>query len=105
MKLNAIQIQKAVNGQFIVEPNDTSVFAVRAQIDSRKVQCGDMFVAMSGQNSDGHKFISSAIKLGASVIISEKDLEDEVLSLAKSSSTCIIKVDNSIKALQEIAKQ
>ena len=40
--------------------------------DSRKVKKGDTFVALRGISSDGHDYIESAIKNGASKIVCEK---------------------------------
>ena len=41
------------------------------QLDSRKVQSGDLFIAIKGQQADGHQFISMAIAAGASAILCE----------------------------------
>ena len=41
--------------------------------DSRRVKPGDIFVALRGIDGDGHKFISAAIKNGASKVIVEED--------------------------------
>lgn len=43
--------------------------------DSRVVENNDIFIAVSGLKSDGHNHIQEAIANGASVIISEKDVE------------------------------
>jgi UDP-N-acetylmuramoyl-L-alanyl-D-glutamate--2,6-diaminopimelate ligase len=40
--------------------------------DSRKVEKGDVFVALKGTQSDGHTFISEVIKKGASVVVCEE---------------------------------
>lgn len=40
--------------------------------DSRKVQPGDVFIAMGGTHADGHQFISKALENGAKVIIAER---------------------------------
>ena len=40
--------------------------------DSRKVQEGGMFVAIKGYETDGHKYIKSAIEKGAKVIVIEE---------------------------------
>lgn len=37
--------------------------------DSRKAKIGDIFVAIKGYTSDGHKFIESAVKNGASAVM------------------------------------
>ncbi len=41
-------------------------------MDSRTVQNGTMFVAVSGLNVDGHNFVDQAIQKGASVVLLEK---------------------------------
>ncbi len=40
--------------------------------DSRRVTKGSIFVAVRGYNNDGHRYISQAIKNGASVIVAEQ---------------------------------
>lgn len=40
--------------------------------DSRKVIPGDIFIAIKGINSDGHRFIKKAVENGAAVVICEK---------------------------------
>lgn len=50
---------------------DTSVSVTGLHIDSRKVGKGDMFVAIKGTQTDGHKYIDKAIALGAAVIVAE----------------------------------
>lgn len=41
------------------------------EIDSRRIQKGNAFVAMRGTQADGHAFVPKAIELGAAVIICE----------------------------------
>jgi UDP-N-acetylmuramoyl-L-alanyl-D-glutamate--2,6-diaminopimelate ligase len=40
--------------------------------DSRRVMAGDVFVAIRGNQTDGHRFIGDALKKGASVVIAEE---------------------------------
>jgi UDP-N-acetylmuramoyl-tripeptide--D-alanyl-D-alanine ligase len=42
--------------------------------DSRALQTGDVFLALSGPNFDGHKFINQVIELGCSAVIVEHQL-------------------------------
>ena len=37
--------------------------------DSRKTERGDLFVAMTGYETDGHKFISAAAEKGAACVL------------------------------------
>lgn len=48
------------------------------QMDSRKISKGDLFVAISGFEFDGHQFIDDAIKKGAVAVIGEKELDLDV---------------------------
>ena len=58
--------------------------------DSRKVEPGFLFVAIKGFETDGHKYIESAVKNGACAVIGEEDLE---------LSCTYVKTGNSRKAL------
>jgi UDP-N-acetylmuramoyl-L-alanyl-D-glutamate--2,6-diaminopimelate ligase len=44
--------------------------------DSRKVESGDLFVAMAGEYFDGHKYIPNAIEQGAVAVVGEQALTD-----------------------------
>ena len=43
-------------------------------IDSRKVEPGDLFVAMKGGSVDGHDFIGVAVQRGAAAVVGEKEI-------------------------------
>lgn len=46
--------------------------------DSREVAAGDLFVAVSGAASDGHRFVRAAVERGAVAVLAERDLEAAV---------------------------
>lgn len=46
------------------------------QYDNRKIQSGEVFVAVRGFKTDGHKYIKGAIENGAAAIIAEEKPED-----------------------------
>jgi len=44
--------------------------------DSRHVQPGDLFVAISGVNVDGHRFIAEALEKGAGAVVGERSPQE-----------------------------
>ena len=58
-------------------------------IDSRKIEKGDIFIALKGFQSDGHDFIDSCLNKGASFIINEKHNNQNMIKVK--SSKAIIK--------------
>ncbi len=44
-------------------------------LDSRKVQLGNLFVALLGENTDGHRYIPQAIERGAAAVVGSKPQE------------------------------
>ncbi|WP_209124960.1 UDP-N-acetylmuramoyl-L-alanyl-D-glutamate--2,6-diaminopimelate ligase [Alkalihalobacillus sp. BA299] len=63
---------------------------------SKKIKEGDIFVAISGYETDGHQYIEDAIKAGAVAIIGEKNLNDIAIPY--------IRVKNSRIALSKLAQ-
>lgn len=63
--------------------------------DTRELNSGDLFIALKGNNYDGHNYIKEAIEAGASAVIVEQDLNFEEIP--------IIKVANTYQALFDIA--
>ena len=86
-----------------------------AAIDSRQVIPGSLFVAIPGENVDGHNFIEDAFKRGASFALIQKDLPTSFPTLdlrgslqadtpLQFDSPLCLRVDNTISALQQIAR-
>ncbi|MFK7761565.1 MAG: UDP-N-acetylmuramoyl-tripeptide--D-alanyl-D-alanine ligase [Candidatus Midichloriaceae bacterium] len=74
----------------------TSITGV--SIDSRTIEEGDMFFALSGENFNGNDFIDDAIQKGASVCIS-----DDIKKVNSSNVKKVIQVDNVLNALNSLA--
>jgi UDP-N-acetylmuramoyl-L-alanyl-D-glutamate--2,6-diaminopimelate ligase len=51
---------------------NTSLSINKIEFDSRLISDGDMYIAITGVNVDGHSFISQAIQNGANCIVCEK---------------------------------
>ena len=87
-----------------------------AAIDSRQVIPGSLFVAIPGENVDGHDFVSEAFRRGASFALIQHDLQDPhpTLDLRKPldpdslqvtlSQPCCLYVENTLLSLQQIAR-
>ena len=63
----------AISARQIIGPLDRVVESIA--YDSRRVQRNCLFVALRGEKSDGHQFIEQAIEKGASVIVTEQEVQ------------------------------
>ena len=57
---------------------NTSLSINKIEFDSRLISDGDMYVAITGVNVDGHSFISQAIQNGANCIVCEKTPDNKI---------------------------
>ena len=76
---------------------DASVRVTNICTDSRALKAGDLFLALRGENFDGHAFVAKAVEQGAvgAIVESMPDGLPENFT--------VIKVTNALTALQEIA--
>ena len=66
-------------------------------IDSRSISKGSIFFAIKGENFDGNKFADEALKKGSKLAVIDSD------EINFNNNRNIIKVDDSLKALQDLA--
>ena len=71
------EVKKAVGGK-LVSKSDAIVFATSIEIsgvstDTRTIKEGELFIALQGENFDGNKFLSNAMELGASALITNDE--------------------------------
>ena len=76
---------------------NTSLSINKIEFDSRLISDGDMYIAITGVNVDGHSFISQAIQNGANCIVCEKTPEN------KTDGVVYVNVISSRKALAIIS--
>jgi len=82
----------------VINNNNMSEIEISGvNFDSRKIKPGDIFVAFSGENFDGHKYIKKAISKGAAAVICEK------LKYSNEVEVPLIIVKNSRKFMAQIA--
>lgn len=67
-------------------------------LDSRNVRKGDIFFAIKGESSDGHKYIKNSIENGASSVFLEYIPDN--LDLSKIKGISLFKVRNTLAALE-----
>ena len=68
--------------------------------DSRTLQPGDLFVALRGENFDGHTFVRQAAALGAAGAVVDDSFTDELPA-----DFAVIRVTDTLTALQVIASR
>ena len=94
---------------------ETAAVITEAAIDSRQVIPGSLFVALPGENVDGHDFIADAFRRGASFALTQRDMDASFRTLdlrgglqADShpdlTAPHCLRVDNTLSALQQIAR-
>jgi UDP-N-acetylmuramoyl-tripeptide--D-alanyl-D-alanine ligase len=102
-----------------IRPPMATTLITGAEIDSRLVIPGSLFVALPGEHHDGHDFVGEAFSAGASYAFVKRDLssqfntldlrsalqpEELMGMLAKLEGTFCILVNDPLKALQTVAK-
>lgn len=79
--------------------SDQNTEIIRVIIDSREASAGDLFIALRGENNDGHDFVRNALAQGASAAIVDQKFKhkpEENLSL--------IIVEDTMQALEDLGQ-
>jgi UDP-N-acetylmuramoyl-tripeptide--D-alanyl-D-alanine ligase len=98
-----------------VRPEEQTPSISGVVIDSRQAVSGNMFIAIPGENVDGHDFIEDAFRRGASIALIEKEVKADFQTLDLRNgppvdtftylkSPLCLRVDNTVTALQQIAR-
>ncbi len=85
----------ATGGSLVVEGENAGQLAA-IKIDSRRIESGDVFVAISGERFDGHDFVAQVEEAGAGCLIVERIPETPLRIPA-------ILVNNTVHALGDMA--
>lgn len=96
-KLNLRQIITASGGRLL--QGDETQYITGVSIDSRTASAGNLFAAIRGENTDGHKFTAAAFENGCSAaLIDDSSYTDKIPE-----GMSAVLVDDTVKALQDIA--
>ena len=91
MKLN----QVVQNLDILISKGNLDIEITNIQYDSRKVTEGTLFICIKGFNSDGHKYIQSAIEKGAKAFLVQENVNIDGYTF--------IKVEDTRKAMATVA--
>ena len=94
IELTAAQIAAATDGVVLGDPG--AVVAGTVQTDSRLVGPGDVFVALRGEVTDGHRFVGIAVAAGAALVIAEHEIDAPVP---------VVVVADGVVALSDLARE
>ncbi len=109
--LTLADILEALTGK---RPTNAYYVITEAVIDSRQAIPGSLFVALPGDQVDGHDFVAEAFQQGANFALVDKDLSSSYSvvdlregiqpgALEQLELPCCLLVADSLKAMQEIA--
>ncbi|MDA8377140.1 MAG: UDP-N-acetylmuramoyl-tripeptide--D-alanyl-D-alanine ligase [Planctomycetia bacterium] len=80
----------------------TREFTGRVSTDSRDVRPGDLFIAITGPNFDGHHFIPEVLEAGAAGILASHPT-DAAIGSAVAASVTLLQCDDTIRGLNRLA--
>ncbi len=90
------EILKAARGKLLRGVAEEKVRTIST--DTRTLREGDLFIALRGQNFDGHQFVSEALSNGA-----QGAIVSSISSVPADHSGFVLQVDDTLSALGEIA--
>jgi len=70
-----------------------------AAVDSRDIRDGELFVALPGERTDGHRFVGAAIERGAAAVLVTREPED----LAALGDVTVVRTADALSALHALA--
>src|SRR5947209_6357067 len=81
-----------------LEQGDGNISVARISTDSRTIKKGELFVALRGENFDGHKFIDATIKSGAAGAVVDLKWNGKVPD-----KFAVIRAEDTLLAYQNLA--
>ncbi|MHB9037339.1 MAG: UDP-N-acetylmuramoyl-tripeptide--D-alanyl-D-alanine ligase [Armatimonadota bacterium] len=90
--IRAEEVLQAVRGELLAGDLNTKITGVST--DTRTIKPGDLFFALIGDSSEGHKFLADALSKGASGVVVSRKVEARCLA---------IRVEDTLSALGDLA--
>ncbi|MEY2541497.1 MAG: UDP-N-acetylmuramoyl-tripeptide--D-alanyl-D-alanine ligase [Verrucomicrobiota bacterium] len=95
-KLSILQIVDLAGAK--LESGDGNIFVEKVSTDSRTVKPGELFVALRGENFDGHKFVEEVAQKGAAGAIVDLAWLGQVPE-----RFAVLRVEDTLRAYQNLA--
>ncbi len=95
--MTAREVAAAVGG-FVVGCGD--VMLTGAEVDSRRLTAGDLFVALSGARRDGHEFVAEALRVATAALVRQ----DAALETPPD-GRALVRVPDTLAAYHELARR
>ena len=99
LTLTAAELAVATGGR-LVHSSDRPIRG--GAVDSRLVRPGNLFVALAGERTDGHRFLRAAVDAGATALL-VNDLPSETADLAEEGGPTIVAVPDTLLGLHAVA--
>lgn len=93
-RVTADGIARATGGRVV--SGDPGKLCDGAAIDSRAIQGGEIFFALPGTRTDGHRFVRTAAAAGAGAVVVQEEVEAP-------EGVAVIRVADTLQALQDLA--
>ena len=103
MKMQVSEIAQTIGGEMYGEDLLLRHTVEEIVWDSRKVQPGNVFVAMPGEHVDGNDYIGMAVQKGAGAIICTRQPSSSALAIAGEFTCPVFVVDDGVEALELLA--
>lgn len=94
-------LANVTQGQWLVEPDDLDAEVAGLWHDTREIKPGQAYLAIAGDNFDGHAFVDQAFNAGATLAIVQSNHQS---SISNHQSNPVLKVNDTVTALQDLAR-
>ncbi|ATU72338.1 UDP-N-acetylmuramoyl-tripeptide--D-alanyl-D-alanine ligase [Gluconacetobacter sp. SXCC-1] len=91
---NRADLLAATSGHFAAA-SGTDIAGTGVSIDTRTLHPGDIFIALRGENSNGHDHVARALEAGAACVVAHEDCGTDPR---------ILRVDDTLAAMQAMAR-
>ena len=96
MQLTVAEAARLVAGSVV---GDEDMRLTGAEVDSRNVRPGDLFIALRGARSDGHAFVADALKVAAAALVRYDAQFDSIPK-----GCALIRVEDPLEAYWKLAR-